>query len=738
MQWSGIPRTRVSAILGVLLTGYLILMSLQLNQNSGHWLNRLDYLWYDLRFNWSLQWQPKQIGEQPIAIIDIDEQALAEQGRWPWSRHKLAELVTTLSEYGAVVVAFDVVFSEPERNPVDEVQQRIAIDGEVWKVPSGWYRQVDGDSQLAQELPSTDVVLGFFFLDEGSVTVGQLPAPAYRLNNSQRQSLVMITKPGYAANLPLLQQAAQGGGFVTTFADADGAVRRSPLTIRYGNNVYPSLSLATVMTYLFDNELMLETAQVGQVEVLRRIGLAEQMARTDGSGRVIVPYRGGKKTFPYFSATDVLNGRIDNDALEGAIVLIGTSAIGLADLRTTPVGTQYPGVEVHANIIDAMLNDGFPYRPEWEAGATLTQLVLIGAILSLWLPRLGPILAILVSGTTMLLAVTGNFYLWNKLNLDLPLAAIILLVVILTMLNLGYGFLRENASRRLLKGMFDQYVPPAHIDRMMSDPSAYQFEGEQKELTVLFSDIRSFTNISETLSAAELKAFLNSYFTPITKIIFDNEGTIDKYVGDMVMAFWGAPVDDERHAYHAVLTALKMQQMTQKLRDEFSEKGWPAVEIGVGLNTGPMNVGDMGSSYRRAYTVLGDSVNLGSRLESITKFYGAKILIGEHTQALAPEFIYRYVDRIQVKGKNEPVRVYEPLCLQKELTAELSAELTQYEAAHQLYMEQQWDAAAAAFAELIHGYPQQKLYQVYKDRIADLRQENLSQDWDGVFRHTQK
>jgi len=344
----------------------------------------------------------------------------------------------------------------------------------------------------------------------------------------------------------------------------------------------------------------------------------------------------------------------------------------------------------------------------------------------------------MVSGTAMLLAVAGNFYLWNKLNLDLPLAAIILLVVVLTMLNLGYGFLRENASRKLLKGMFDQYVPPAHIDRMMSDPSAYQFEGEQKELTVLFSDIRSFTNISETLSAAELKGFLNSYFTPITQIIFDNEGTIDKYVGDMVMAFWGAPIDDERHAYHAVLTALKMQQMTQRLRDEFSKKGWPAVEIGVGLNSGPMNVGDMGSSYRRAYTVLGDSVNLGSRLESITKFYGAKILLGEHTQALAPEFIYRYVDRIQVKGKNEPVRVYEPLCLQKDMTSALSAELTQYEAAHQLYMEQQWDAAAAAFSELIQSYPEQKLYQVYKDRVADLRQENLPHDWDGVFRHTQK
>jgi len=738
MQWSGIRTTRLSAILGVLLTGYLIVLSLQLNQGSGHWLNRLDYLLYDLRYNWSHDWRPRTLGEQPIAIIDIDEQSLAEQGRWPWSRHTLAELVTTLGQYGAVVVAFDVVFSEPERNPVDEVQRRIAIDGETWEVPPGWYRQADADTQFAQDMPSTDVVLGFFFLDEANVAVGQLPEAVYQLDKQQQQQLVMISKPGYAANLPMLQQAAQGGGFVTTFADTDGAIRRSPLIIRHGNEVYPSLALATVMAYLFDRNLQLESARIGDVDVLRRVGLAQQMARTDGSGRVIVPYRGGKQTFPYYSATDVLNGRIGSDDLEGAIVLVGTSALGLADLRATPVGTQYPGVEVHANIVDALLSDDFPYRPEWEAGATLAQLLFIGALLSLWLPRLGPIAAIALSVTTLALVCAGNFYLWSYHNLDLPLAATILLVGILTMLNLGYGFLRENNSRRLLKGMFDQYVPPAHIERMMNDPSAYQFAGEQKELTVLFSDIRSFTNISESLPATELKALLNSYFTPITKVIFDNEGTIDKYVGDMVMAFWGAPVDDQQHAYHAVLAALEMQKMTRQLRQEFTAKGWPAVEIGVGVNTGLMNVGDMGSLYRRAYTVLGDAVNLGSRLESITKFYGAQILVSEYTRAQAPQFIYRFVDRIQVKGKNEAVSVYEPLCLQQHQDDQLALELAAYQAAHELYLEQQWSAAKQAFAELTQRYPQQRLYQVYQQRIDDLQLSGVAPDWDGVFRHTQK
>jgi len=491
------------------------------------------------------------------------------------------------------------------------------------------------------------------------------------------------------------------------------------------------------MAYLFDRQLQLETVALGEVDVLRYAGVGAQLARTDAAGRVIVPYKGPKRTFPYLSATDVLNGHTGTGVLEGAIVLIGTSALGLSDLRATPVGTQYPGVEVHANVIEALLNDDFPYRPEWEAGALLAQLLLFGMLLSFWLPRLGPLGSMLLSGLTLLLVISGNFYLWSYQNLDLPLAAVLLLVGGLTIVNLGYGFVSENLSRRLLKGMFDQYVPPAHIERMMNDPSAYQFAGESKELTVLFSDIRSFTNISENLSAADLKALLNSYFTPITKVIFDNEGTIDKYVGDMVMAFWGAPLDDECHACHAVQAALSMQRVTASLREEFIARGWPAIEIGIGINTGPMNVGDMGSSYRRAYTVLGDAVNLGSRLESITKFYGVKILVGENTHTQAPEFVYRYVDRIQVKGKNEPIRVYEPLGLAGEVDEATLQELALQQQGTEHYFARRWDEAVLIFTQLWQQQPR-RLYQVYIERIGSLRQQTLAEDWDGVFRHTEK
>lgn len=753
MEWFSIPRQRVSAIIGVLLSGYLIVLGLSIKPSENHWLNRLDFLFYDTRFNASLslsQAEQSVSTEQQdsqnsthadaenIVILDIDEKSLAAEGRWPWSRHKLAELVQVLADYGVIVVAFDVVFSEPERNAVDEVTQYLTKHQIDWQPPLQWQQLADADRSFAEQLPELDVVLGFFFQDEAAIHVGQLPEPVFELSAAQKQSLVSISKPGYAANLSSLQQAASGGGFVSTFSDADGVIRRSPLVIRHGDYLYPSLGLATVMKYLFIDDIELGTTGLGDIDVMTSISVAGQVARTDVNGQVIVPYRGGKESFPYVSVTDVLNQQIEAEILEGAIVLVGTSAIGLSDLRATPVGTQYPGVEVHANIIQSLLSGDFPYRPEWEAGATFSLLVLVGALLSLWLPRLGPVAAIVVSSTTLALIVAGNFYLWHRWRLDLPVASTFLLVLALTLLNLAYGYLRENASKRLLKGMFNQYVPKAHIDRMLADPDAYQFTGDSKELTVLFSDIRSFTSISENLSAAELKSMLNQYFTPVTKVIFDHDGTIDKYVGDMVMAFWGAPIDDEMHAQKAVVAALHMQQVTTELRAEFASRGLPEIHIGVGLNTGTMNVGDMGSSYRRAYTVLGDAVNLGSRLESITKFYGAKILVGEQTMSQCPDIAFQFMDCIQVKGKDEPVSIYEPLCKKAELSQEQAEEIEKFEQAYQLYKAQAWDQAIQKLYAMKARFGDKKFYQVYIDRIADLRQQVLPQDWDGVFRHTSK
>lgn len=696
------------------------------------WLQRLDYLIYDIRFNAADFLHLSQNSEFNIVIVDIDEASLAQEGHWPWSRHRLAELVQKLADKGALVIGFDIVFSEAERNPVDELRQRIP---QAQDLPAQWNQLVDGDQKFAQSLSATDTVLGFFFLEDASIQLGQLPSPVYALED-QKRPWVVVQKQGYAANLPVLQEQAQGG-FVTTFSDADGVIRRTPLVLRSGEQLYPSLSLAMAMSYLLVDDVAIETTPVGSVQAMRSLAISDTPARTDAAGQVIVPYRGGARSFPYISAKDVLNDAEDVGVLEGALVLIGTSTMGLGDLRTTPLETQYPGVEVHANVLEGLLTGDFPYQPEWQAGAVVLQLLLVGLLLSLLLPKLHPLAAIISSLIAIGLLVASNFYWWSALGLDVPLALVLLLALVLAIFNLAYGFLNENRSRQQLRGMFDQYVPPAHIERMLEDPKSVQFQGESKELTVLFSDIRSFTSISEKLSASELKQMLNRYFTPITKSIFDHDGTIDKYVGDMVMAFWGAPLDDASHAEKAVACALDMQHILVRLREEFKQQGLPEIHAGIGLNTGDMNVGDMGSSYRRAYTVLGDAVNLGSRLESITKFYGAKILVSESTKLQATGFVYRFVDCIQVKGKEEPVNVYEPLGRPEDVDSDVYQQLELFNQAIEAYQQQQWEASIEYLTQLNQQQPI-KLYEVYLERIEQLRHTPLPNHWDGVYRHENK
>ena len=700
---------------------------------------RIEYLLYDIRFNLFLPITKREASDHKIAIIDIDEKSIINEGRFPWSRKKVASLIERLGEAGAIVIAFDVVFSEKEENPVARINQSVPqgllapISSQQWQSIAS---MADADQVMANAMAQYDVVLGFFFQDEAAYKNGQLPPPVFQVPIEWQDKLVVTQRPGYTANIAGLQSHAGGGGFVTMFPDFDGTVRRAPLLIRHEDKLYPSLALSAAMRYLFLDSIEPSVVEVGNVLALTQVAVSEIPAPTSPSGFVSVPYQGPAFTYPYYSATDVLRGNLEEGVLEGAIVFIGASAIGLSDLRSTPMGPQYPGVEVHANILDALLSGGFPQKPEWQAGAVFLQLLLIAVVMIIVLPMLGPTI-MLIGGVLIISAVVlFNGYLW-VLGLDLPMAGAVILTLFLTATFITDGFLKESASKRMLKGMFDQYVPPAHIDKMLSDPDAYSFAGESKELTVLFSDIRSFTNISETLSAQELKHMLNSYFTPITKEIFDRNGTIDKYVGDMVMAFWGAPLDDEKHRDHAVLAALNMQKITEELKAEFKQEGLPEVNIGVGVNTGLMNVGDMGSNYRRSYTVLGDAVNLGSRLESITKFYGAKILIGEETYDHITGFVCRFVDRIQVKGKEEAIRVYEPLGLEGEVDQATLEEIEQYNQAYQLYLNQQWQAAMTAFKGLYEQNPL-KLYEVYMDRISDLQHQTLADDWDGTFRHTSK
>jgi adenylate cyclase len=388
--------------------------------------------------------------------------------------------------------------------------------------------------------------------------------------------------------------------------DADGIVRRVPLVIRYGSELYPTLSLEMIRVYNFLEDYELITAAYGSLEVLTDVrigkGAGAFLIPTDGRGYVNVPYVGPSSLnnnafFPFISATDVLRDTLDAEekaALENSLVLVGTSSPGLGDIRAMPLASIYPGVEVHANMLNALLNSVaatavdvrsgesstasvfasfqnsdsifFPYKPDFIAGVMFVLILVVGLGLSMLLPVLGAASMALTAVILLAASIWTNFQLWDTLKWDFPLVLLLLLIVMLTLTNMIYGFLAESQTRRTIKGMFDQYVPPAHIDSMLADPDNYSFEGESKELTVLFLDIRSFTSISEVLNATQLKKLLNDFFTPITAIIFDHSGTIDKYVGDMVMAFWGAPVADEQHRSHAIEAALAMLQKVEDLK----------------------------------------------------------------------------------------------------------------------------------------------------------------------------
>ncbi len=729
----------VRAIIALGITLTLVIAGTQFaDGQTRQLLARLDLLLYDLRFKLVLPYLQPPPPAQRIVIIDIDERSLKEVGHWPWSRKTVAELVDRLAAAGVVSVTFDVVFSEPERNMADQLAAAPEA-GAIAAALGELAPRFDYDRRMADSIGKIDVTLGYI-LHRENFHSGDLPPTNIIMAPELVRRSFIDNHPGHTANIPVLQQAVRGQGFINGPPDPDGIVRRAPLVLRHGDQLYPSLALQTAMTYL-----LLDTVEPAVVEVngdvyLQSIMLGDKLVHTDQKGQMLVPYRGHQGSFQYVPAVDVLAGKADPELLAGSIAMVGTSAIGLVDLRTTPVGAMFPGIETQATVVDALLRGDAPYKPDFAEGMSVVGILALGLLLSLAMPLLGPALMTLLGvGGTALVAAT-NVWLWQVKGLDIPVAGPLLTVLVLYVSNISFGFFTASRQKDFIQGMFGQYVAPGHIERLLDDPAALSFDGESKRMTVLFSDIRSFTNMSETLSAVELKQLLNRYFTPMTEIIFAQQGTIDKYVGDMIMAFWGAPLDDPQHERHAVLAALLMQRKQAAMREEFRRDGLPEIHTGIGINTGPMNVGDMGSSYRRAYTVLGDAVNLGSRLESITKFYGAAILVSESTYAAVQEdFVWREVDYMQVKGKKEPIRVYEPLALAEEADEALLRELEQYRLAREAYLARQWQEAHTLFAALAAEAPGfRKLCTIYLERIQQYRHEQLPPDWCGVWQHTEK
>ena len=712
-------------------------------------LIQLENWTYDARLNFTL---PNTLDER-VVIVDIDENSLAEVGRWPWGRDKLATIVENLfGLYQADVVGFDIVFAERDKS--SGLGQFELLARTTLKNNSGYLRELERirpnlmhDEILADSLIGKNIVLGYYFKsglqDTETGVTGLLPPALMKMDVQWSKRLPISEASGYGGNLEILQASAKSGGyFDNPFVDADGVFRRVPLVQAYQGYLFASLALATAQGHLdaAGIELVVETeGSKGSTEyyALESINLENYRIPVDANGAVFVPYRGRQGSFTYIPAHKVLSGKVDPALLRDKIVLVGTTAPGLLDLRSTPVQNTYPGVEVHANIISGILDDRINHKPAWTIGYEFVLLVVIAVSMALLLPLLSPLVA--AAGTVGLTGVVlaGTFFAWYS-NLILPLASPLLLIVLIFMLHMTYGYFIESRGKRQLANLFGHYIPPELVDEMSKSPDEYSLDGENREMTVLFSDVRGFTTISEGMDPKQLTQLMNALLTPMTRVIHKNRGTIDKYMGDAIMSFWGAPLADSEHARHALYAAMEMMEELKIMQADFKQRGWPEVNIGIGINTGDMNVGNMGSEFRMAYTVLGDAVNLGSRLEGLTKNYGVNIIVSESTRIEIPEFAFRELDLVRVKGKNEPVAIFEPIGHKNDLDDEMISELTAYKQALRNFRAQSLDKAEVDFFNLNRDYPNRFLYQVYLDRITFYRSEPPGHDWDGVFTHTSK
>lgn len=685
-----------------------------------------------------------------IVIVDLDEKSLAEVGRWPWGRDKMASMVDRLfTQYGVAILGFDVVFAEPDESSGLRVleqlaQQRLKHDPAFQASLAEVRSSLDYDALFANALQGRPVVLGYHFSNqEHAANAGALPPPVLTAEAFAGRNMSITRWSGFGANLPAFQKAAASAGHFVPLLDSDGVSRRVPMLVEYQGGQYEALSLAMVRVLLGNGELVPGFVNEGGKNYSGLEWLDIKTPRgvlrvpVDEYAGALVPFRGYQGSFRYVSAVDVLNGRVDKEVLAGRIVLIGTTTPGLLDLRSSPVGAAYPGVEVHANMIAGLLDASIKVKPAYMMGAEMTMLVLIGVLMILLLPRLSPIRATLLA-LVMLTTVVGIGYLTWSMGLVLPLASSLWLVLGLYAFNMAWGFFVETRTKRQFADLFGQYVPPELVDEMARDPERYSMEGRNAELTVLFSDVRSFTTLSEGLDPKELTELMNTYLGAMTAVVRNRRGTLDKYIGDAIMAFWGAPVSDAEHARNAVVAAMEMQTALRGLDDAFRARGWPVLHIGVGVNTGTMTVGDMGSPVRKSYTVMGDAVNLASRLEGLTKQYGVGILVGEDTKKSLSDMVFREVDRVQVKGKELSVGIFEPLGLASQISGTRHEELKLWQQALKAYRGQQWDRADTLLINLRRSSPDCLLYEVYEKRVAHLRQNPPGEGWDGVTKFESK
>src|ERR1700676_1587847 len=747
-------------------------------------LQRLEYDSLDTRFRYRpAQATPVVPG---IVIVDIDQHSQEVLGKWPFSRTHFAKMLDILREDGAKVAAFDITFDKPDQTV--ELMRKIWKDLETRKKNGEpidpkyetWLQQLvaenNADAQFAKAIDRFGpVVLGSFFLKKEELTgIDDATLDQYAdlidwysitrtaLNpaTGKQDFLELVRKydqegnlfAATVANIPSLANPDSPEktsiGFFNISADQDGVLRRTMLVLPFGRSkdmndwqMFGSLEVQAVRLYLGlpTTQLSVNFNQIGVVS----INFGDKLKiEPDYTGHMHINYRGPRGSYQYVSIADVLTRNFLPGTFNGNIVLIGASATGIGDLRTTPYGgIDYPGVEVHANVIDNMLNHGFLVRGAKQALWDFLAILFLGIPLGIWMALVQP--RWMWFGAALLIPLVavdyGAFRQGWWLNFTIPAMTLTANVLLVSL----YRALVEEKEKRKERSAFGQDLIPEVIRRLLVNPRLV--EPKKTDITVMFSDIRGFTSISEKLGAQELALFLNQYLSDMTRIVFSYHGTLDKYIGDAVMAFWGAPFEEEGHAARGCNAALEMMKRVRELQKEWEAQGKPSLEIGIGLNTGVASVGNMGSALRYGYTALGDAVNLSSRLEGLNKDYGTHIIVNETTYqgAKGDGFVFRELDLMRVKGKLQPVTIYQLMGRKEDFDADGSTETVRLQVemftrARELSRGRQWKAAQGAFQEFLDKWPKDGPSRVYVERCQEYIAAGPPANWDGVFVMTHK
>ncbi|WP_419796651.1 MAG: CHASE2 domain-containing protein [Terasakiella sp.] len=689
--------------------------------------------------------QPREVKTRPVTIVDLDEESLATVGQWPWPRTIIADMVANLFRMGAGVVAFDIAFPEPDRLSPNMIADNVSgldptIEETIRQLPSN-------DAYFANIIKQTRVVLGQAGFDRKiEDQVHRPPVKKSIAFRGEKPHAFVPSLPSLVRNIPEIEEVAAGHGFFSLFPEPDGVVRRVPTLFQYENEIYTGLAVEMLRVATGRRTILVTSNELGVEKVAIAKGL---ILPTDKKGRVW-PHFSKRDKEKYVSARDVLSGVVDPALVRGKLIIVGTSAVGLLDIRSTPVEETLPGVEVHANVIEAVVDNAFLSRPPNMDGAEFLLTLFAGLVMILLVPMIGAkwtlILFLFIAGGSG----ASSWYLFSekKLLFDAGFAMLSTLGIYIQLTYMGYA--AEEAQKKQVRSAFSHYMSPALVERLAEDPGQLKLGGENREMTLLFCDVRGFTSISELFDAEGLTKLINKFLTPLTNVILQRQGTIDKYMGDCIMAFWNAPLDDPNHQRNGCLSALEMIDslvaVNERLEKEAEEEGRPHIplKIGIGLNTGTCCVGNMGSDQRFDYSVLGDSVNLASRLEGQSKTYGVTIVIGENTYVNVQDLACIELDLIKVKGKTEAVRIYSVLGDDKiAQTPEFIAYAKHHATLLKDYRLQNWEKVRQDIKtanEMIDklGMAHHGLYDLYQERMIAYETEPPGPDWDGVFVATTK